>query len=137
MKLIKKISAWLGVITVVLYAVMLLTEKTYLLKGVANTYLKGKKSADIDEYKIFDNREVKAGTHQPWAEGADYNQVEIPALLLTELEELQSVAYLVVVDDSIRVEQYWDGYREDSYTNSFSMANTIISMLTGLPIKEG
>lgn len=135
--MLKKVGKWVLGVIILLNVAILVTGKTYLYKGVANTYFKGKKSADIDEYKIFDNREVKAGVHQPWAEGADYNQVEIPAILLTELEELQSVAYLVVVDDSIRVEQYWDDYSADSYTNSFSMAKTIISMLTGIAIKEG
>ena len=133
----KKITLWIVGIVVLLNAAIIITGKTYIYKGIANTYFKGKKSADIDEYQIFANREVKTGTHQPWAEGADYNLDDIPPPLLAELEELQSVAYLVIVNDSIRVEQYWDDYSSDSYTNSFSMAKTIISMLTGIAIKEG
>lgn len=137
MKILKKISAWALAITIAIYGLMLLTDKTYLVKGVANTYLKGKKSADIDEYQIFANREVNAGIHQPWPEGKDYNKVDIPAPLLQELEELESIAYLVVVNDTIRAEKYWEGYSSDSYTNSFSMSKTIISILTGIAIQEG
>ena len=133
----KKITLWIVGIVVLLNAAIIITGKTYIYKGVANTYFKGKKSADIDEYQIFANREIKAGAHQPWAEGNDYNKNNIPSPLLVELDELQSVAYLVIVNDSIRVEQYWDDYSSDSYTNSFSMAKTIISMLTGIAIKEG
>ena len=55
----------------------------------------------------------------------------------TELEELETIAYLVIVDDSIRVEEYWEDYNADSYTNSFSMSKTIISILTGIAIEEG
>ena len=135
--MVKKIGKWALGIIVVLNVAILVTGKSYLYKGVANTYLVGKKSADIDEYQIFANREVKAGIHQPWAEGPDYNKPGIPIELLQELEELQSIAYLVVVNDSIRVEQYWEGYSEDSYTNSFSMSKTIISILTGIAIQEG
>jgi len=122
---------------ILLNVAIIATGKTYLYKGVANTYLKGKKGADIDEYRIFANREVKTGTHQPWPEGPDYNKIDLPKELREELEELKSVAYLIIVNDSIRAEEYWEGYSSDSYTNSFSMAKTIISMLTGIAIKEG
>ena len=133
----KKIIKWSLGIIILLNVAILVGGKSYLYKGIANTYLKGKKSADIDEYQIFANRTVETGTHQPWAIGPDYNKIAIPTTLATELEELQSIAYLVIVNDSIRVEQYWEGYNADSYTNSFSMSKTIISILTGIAIKEG
>jgi len=135
--MLKKIGKWALAAFILLNSLIVFTGKTYLYKGVANTYFKGKKSADIDEYPIFDNREVAAGKHQPWPEGPDYNKVDIPAGLGEKLEELETVAYLVIVNDSIRVEKYWEGYSSDSYTNSFSMSKTIISILTGIAIKEG
>jgi len=133
----KKIGKWMLGIIILVNVLILVTGKSYLYKGVANTYLKGKKSADIDEYQIFANREVEAGTHQPWAVGADYNQIKVPKALTEQHEALESVAYLVVVNDSIRIEQYWEGYSADSYTNSFSMSKTIVSILTGIAIGEG
>ena len=86
---------------------------------------------------IFDNWEVKAGKHQKWPLGVDYNTQTIPDDYLNTIEKYETIAYLIVKDDSICYEQYWDGYSEDPYTNSFSMAKTIVSILVGVAIDEG
>ncbi|HIA35871.1 MAG TPA: class C beta-lactamase-related serine hydrolase [Flavobacteriales bacterium] len=137
MSTVKKTFAWFIVILFVLNLVIILSENTHLYKGIANTYLKGKKGASIDEYQIFHNREVKSGIHQPWPIGNDYNTQKIPSALLETLEELGTIAYLIIVNDSIRLEQYWDGYNENSHTNAFSMAKSIVSILIGIAIDEG
>ena len=41
--------------------------------------MKGRVTAGIDEYKIFTNRIVKAGTHSEWSLGKDYNTAKIPS----------------------------------------------------------
>ena len=137
MKALKKIIFGILAVLALLNLAILLTGKTYLYKGIANTYLKGKSGANIDEYLIFENREVKTGNYQPWPLGADYNTKPIPAKYLSELENLETIAFLLIKDDSIRIEHYWEGYSENSFTNSFSMAKTIVSILTGIAIDEG
>ncbi|MGZ4035530.1 MAG: serine hydrolase domain-containing protein, partial [Bacteroidia bacterium] len=62
---------------------------------------------------------------------------KIPETPLKEFEAMQTVAYVVIKNDSLIHEQYWDGYGEDSYTNSFSMAKSFTSMLIGAAIDEG
>ena len=47
------------------------------------------------------------------------------------------MAYLIIKDDSIRFERYWDNYSDTSYSNSFSMAKSIVSILTGIAIHDG
>ena len=136
MKIIKKILWGIFSLFIILNAAILFSGRTYLYKGLANTYLKGRITASIDDYTIFENREVKAGNHQEWETGIDYNTHTIPGKYMDILLQYQTIAFLIIKDDSIRYEQYWEGYDEDSYTNSFSMAKTIVSILTGIAIDE-
>ena len=102
-----------------------------------NTYLKGRVTAGIDEYKIFENRAVKAGTTHVWALGKNYNTSKIPSQYVSDIERMKTIAYLVIKDDSIQHEEYWGGYSDTSHTSSFSMAKTFISILVGIAIDEG
>ncbi len=92
----------------------------------------------IDDYKIFENRVIKASpTPIPWAEAKSYNKQELPQTLRDTLEHYESIAYLIIQNDSILYEEYWDGYGKDSYSNSFSMAKSFVSLLIGAAIDEG
>ncbi|HVA98274.1 MAG TPA: serine hydrolase [Bacteroidia bacterium] len=137
MKKLKSILKWTVIVLVMLNALIFISGRTYLYKGIANTYLKGRKGPDITEYKIFANREVKTGTPQPWAVSADYNKKNIPEKDLVFMKKYKTIAYLIVKNDSICYEQYWDGFGKNSITNSFSMAKTFVSILTGIAIDEG
>ena len=137
MKRLKKIGKWFLIILVLLNLAIIISGKTYLYKGIANTYLKGRSGPGIEEYKIFENREVASGTYLPWAHSKKYNSKPIPAEAQKEMDAMQSVAYVIVKDDSLIHEEYWDGYGEDSYSNSFSMAKTFTSILIGIAIDEG
>ncbi|HKR07142.1 MAG TPA: serine hydrolase, partial [Bacteroidia bacterium] len=93
--------------------------------------------ADIDDLDIFPSRIVKTSAHKDWALSADYNKKNISGRLLKELEDFKSVAFLVTKNDSICYERYWDGYSDSSLSNSFSMAKSIIGVLTGIALDEG
>ncbi|MFQ5335349.1 MAG: serine hydrolase domain-containing protein [Flavobacteriales bacterium] len=135
-KLLKRILYLIATL-LALHGIIAFSGHAYLYKGVWNTYLKGRTGPDIDEHEIFANRQVKAGGHIPWPLSEHYNEHELSAEILREIEGYKTIAYLVIKDDSIRYEQYWDGYGPASATNSFSMAKTICSILTGIAIKEG
>ncbi|HIO71769.1 MAG TPA: class C beta-lactamase-related serine hydrolase [Flavobacteriales bacterium] len=137
MRLLLKIGKGFLIFLVLLNILILISGNTHVYKGIVNTYMKGKMSADIDEYQIFENREVKAGTHRPWPTGLDYNKTPIPAEYLSAIESSNSIAYLLIKNDSIRVEKYWSGYGDTSVTNAFSIAKTLIGMLVGIAIEEG
>lgn len=137
LKILKSFFKWLLILIVILNILILVSGKTYLYKGFANTYLKGRVTASIDEYKIFDNRTVKAGATHEWAIGKDYSASKIPSPYLENMERMKTIAYLVIKDDSIRHEEYWDGYNDTSHTSSFSMAKTFVSILVGIAIEEG
>ena len=57
--------------------------------------------------------------------------------LSSALEDSKSVAFLVVQNDSVQLESYWDGVGPNSLTNSFSMAKSIISILVGCAVEDG
>ncbi|HEY0029382.1 MAG TPA: serine hydrolase [Bacteroidia bacterium] len=137
MKRLKKIGKWILIILVILNLAILVSGKTYLYKGVANTYLKGRSGPSIEDYKIFDNREVAAGPYQPWNHSKNYNSKKISEENQKEFDALQTIAFVVIKNDSIIHEQYWDGYGADSYSSSFSMAKTFLGILVGIAIDEG
>jgi CubicO group peptidase (beta-lactamase class C family) len=137
MKKLKKIAKWLLIVLIILNVIILLSGKSYLYKGVFNTYLQGRSGPSINEYKIFENRELKTATPQPWPLAKDYNKAAIPEKYLPVFERLKSIAFLVIKDDSLRYEKYWENYGPSSATNSFSMAKTFVSILIGAAIKDG
>lgn len=137
MNILKKIGKWILIILVVLNIAILISGKLYLYKLIANTLLKGRMGPSLTEYTIFENREVKAGVEQPWNISKNYNKKTIPEAHLQEVEKMRTIAYIIIKDDSIVHEQYWDGFDENSHTNSFSAAKSIVSILIGAAIDEG
>jgi len=137
MKFLKWIGYIILTIIIAVNAIILITGRFYIYKAIANTYLKGRSGPSIDEYGIFSNRIIKAGTPMPWAISKNYNKKSIPKEYLDQIEKYQTVAYVIIKNDSLYYEQYWDGYSDTSFTNSFSMAKSIVSILTGIAIQEG
>lgn len=137
MKFLKIFFKCLLILFVILNIFILVAGKTYIYKGVANTYLKGRTGVDINDYPIFENRTIKAGETREWPLGKDYNRSKIPAKYSADMEKFKTIAYLVIKDDSIRHEEYWNGYSDTSHTSSFSMAKTFVSILVGIAVEEG
>jgi CubicO group peptidase (beta-lactamase class C family) len=92
---------------------------------------------DIDDFKIFNNRIVEARNPKPWNIAVDYNKIKIPNQLLWKLEEYKTTAFLVVRNDSIIYENYWEDYSDTSKSGSFSVAKSIVNVLVGIALKEG
>ncbi|MCR5860947.1 beta-lactamase family protein [Flavobacterium sp. J372] len=137
MKIIRKILVWLVIVIAGIVILLYLFDVDYLLKAVRVVYLHGKTTAYLDDYTHFDNRTVKAGTAQPWANHAEYNKVKATERLEQTHKELGTVAYLIIKNDSIWHESYYDGYGSDSHSNSFSMAKSIVSAALFKAIEEG
>ncbi len=106
----------------------------------SNNYLRRAvwyQTPDIDDYRIFANRTVKAGNPQPWKISEQYNQGKITPEHAAYFEKYGTVAYLVVQDTAVVYEQYWAGYDESSLSNSFSAAKSIVALLAGIARDEG
>jgi CubicO group peptidase (beta-lactamase class C family) len=110
----------------------------YLLKAIRTIYLKGHQTAFLEDYKEFDNDTIsKSNIAQPWAIHKDYNKVKATPELENLHKEVGTVAYLIIKNDSILHESYYDGFDKNSKSNSFSMAKSIVSAALGKAIMEG
>ena len=133
----KKTLKYLLIFIVLLNLIIIISGKTWLYKAISITYFKGYTSSYIEDFSYFPSNEIDKGTHQPWLEAKDYNKKNIPDFLKDINEKFGTVAYLIIQNDSIKHEQYWQGYSADTMSNSFSMAKTFVSTLIGIAIKEG
>lgn len=112
-------------------AVLYFSGKWYYYKAIIYNYV------NIDDLDLFDHRTIESGKPQPWPIGTDYNKVSLSDTLQRTIDRYRTVAFLVIKDDSIRFEQYHDGYSDASISNSFSMAKSIIGILVGIALDEG
>ena len=128
----KQIIRALLVVFVLSNVLLLLTGKTYVYKALLYNF------ANIDDNKIFDQALIKKSNKpQPWPVSKQYNHTQLSTVLKNYHSTEKSVAFLVIKNDSILHEEYWDGYSDHSLSNSFSMGKTITSILVGAAIKEG
>lgn len=137
MKTVLKVVKWVAIVVVILVAGLYLSGNQFLLKGVWAAYLHGNSSATISDAKFFDTRTVEAGVSNPWKVSAELNKKPLSERLRSSLEDTRSVAFLIAQGGEITYEEYWDGYGEDSRSNSFSMAKSITTMLTQCAIQDG
>ncbi|MFN8335175.1 MAG: serine hydrolase [Cyclobacteriaceae bacterium] len=101
--------------------------------------------ANITDYRIFPSRKlhndsIKFTFHQA-------SQSRSPKTISTKeqqqvsfekyLEDNKTVAFLIIRNDSILYEKYFDKYTEESIVASFSMAKSVTSILIGCALDEG
>ena len=132
----KKILKYLLFIFIAINLLILISGKSWIYKAISITYLKGHTSSYIHDFVHFPANTIEAGTHQEWLIAKDYNKVNLPEFIKPINKELETVAFLVIINDSITYEEYWHGYSEDSASNSFSMSKSYISTLVGVAIKD-
>jgi len=138
MKRFLKVITGFAVFVMLLLLIVRLTGNGYLIKGVWASYLHGENSATINDARYFDTHKVSAGNNAwPWPLHHSYNQTALPAKLQAVLSKTGSVAFLIVQNDSLLAENYWEGYTDSSQSNSFSMAKSVTTMLTQIAIQKG
>lgn len=100
--------------------------------------------ADINDHKKFPNREIETSENTfvfPYAKDEkvpkDLTIKGEKIAFKTFLEENNTVAFLIIKDDSIHYENYFDGYEASSIVPSFSMAKSVTSILIGCAIDDG
>ena len=122
---------------VVLTGALYGTSNEYLIKAFRSTYMLGNTTANINDKSSFATRVIAAGAKQPWKLHSDYLKKPLPATLKKQLLESQSAAYLMIHGGAIVSEHYFGNYSNRSKTNSFSMAKTVLTLLTQIAIQEG
>ncbi|THD69409.1 class C beta-lactamase-related serine hydrolase [Robertkochia marina] len=138
MKLLKNLFKFITALLLLLVISLYAFNYDYLLTAARVIYMEGHKTAYLDDYKHFDNRVVEApDTPQPWPEHKHYNLGEPNDRLMETHSEFGTVAFLIFQNDSLRYENYFDGYNENSKSNSFSMAKSFVSAMLGHALMEG
>ena len=136
--MMQKILKSMTIIIAGLIALIYAFDVDYLLKGVRVVYLTGNNTAYLSDYKYFDNRIIEPSpVAEPWAKHNKYNTIEETEELAAINKDRETKAFLVIKNDSIVFEKYFDGYSESSKSNSFSMAKSITVTLLGKAIMDG
>ena len=114
------------------------SEIIYLSELGVTVYKMKRTKADITDYKYFENIEIsKSSSPQPWPIHKNYNLIQETKNLKKTHAKLGTIAYLIIKNDSIWHEKYYKNYNQNSYSNSFSMAKSIVSATMGKAIKDG
>jgi len=125
----------------VLFAVAIIGLKLsgngHLVKAVRSTYLVGKTGPTIDDYTKFENRTVETTSEQKWVASKNYNSKPLTQAEEKLFEKWESSAFVIIQNNQLLYEKYWDGYSDESLTNSFSMAKSFTGLCIGAAIKEG
>jgi len=138
MKKVLKFSKWFFLLLIAFGVGLYISGYGYILKGIWVVYLHGYTTAYIDDFEYFETEKIPASTHpQPWPIHKNYNLAKATQTLSKRNEMLGTVAFLVIKNDSIWYEKYFDGFGKNSQTNSFSMAKSITSALLGKAIDDG
>lgn len=132
----KTIISLLGLILITL-AVLIGTGNSYILTAVQRTYLVGNVTANVNDHTEFKVHEIKAAEPSIIQPAANYNAIPLPDDFNDYLKHFGAISYLVVKDNQVVSEHYFNGYNERSKTNSFSMAKTVLTLLLGIAIEEG
>ena len=122
----------------------LLTASSFLMSSCVVGKFVFYNFSDIRDHKKFPNRSVaKGSTTFLFPEAAKgkvprsvtYKGKELP--FEDYLKRSNTVAFLIIQNDSIQYEQYFRGYDKASVVPSFSMAKSFTSILIGCAIDDG
>jgi len=100
--------------------------------------------ANITDHKIFPTRTAKADSVKFYYAEADTPKApKVATLDGTEIDfgdylaENETVAFLIIKNDTIQYEKYFNGYERKSVVASFSMAKSVTSILIGCALEDG
>lgn len=125
-------------IILVALGLLYLSDYSYLLRAVSKIYFTGHTTAFLSDYQQFENRLLPASKNpQPWPLHKDYNTINLSKRLEAFHQKTKTVAFVLIKNDSLFFEKYYEGYGPDSKSNSFSVAKSFVSALLGRAIKEG
>ena len=142
MKFIQKILKYLVFLIVILIIsinlLIILSGRFYLYKGVANTYLIGRTGPSIYDKEVFAYSTIKkSDSSNVIPKLDDFNKYKLSKEDLKFIEDLETKAFLVFKGDSLLYEKYWDKHTENTVSNSFSVAKTLVALLIGIAVEEG
>jgi CubicO group peptidase (beta-lactamase class C family) len=115
---------------------ILISGRTYLYKGLKETYLKGKSGPGIYDSVVFATRKAdKAKTPSSWQFAEE--QKKLTEEELDFLSQIKTTSFLVVKGGEVIHESYFENHTESTKSNTFSAAKSFIGLLIGIAIDHG
>jgi len=132
----------LGILTLI-SAVMLYAYIAYPAEYVNRLIRWG--DSDVYDYQKFPERVLKtSGSPFEFSFNLDEERIRAQFELASDIDDFDSFlaenhtqAFIVIQDDAILYEQYFNGASRDSIVTSFSIAKSFSSTLIGIAISEG
>nr|WP_294857953.1 serine hydrolase [uncultured Fluviicola sp.] len=116
---------------------ILLSGRFYLYKGIYYTYLQGETSPTIYDLNKFYNATVQAPKKsEPWNFKLNKNEL-LGKDDLKYMDTWKTSSFLIVKNNQVVYERYWDEHHPETVSNSFSAAKTVVSILIGIALEEG
>lgn len=136
LKLLGKAIFYIGGTLVGLTLLLYISGNSHVITAVKKSILIGQFGPKTTDLELFPKRTI-AESRAPF-EWSSYNYKT--ELLPSEEEvhnNLESSSMLVIYKDSILFEKYWEGNTLLTYTNSFSVAKSIVGTLCAIAASEG
>jgi CubicO group peptidase (beta-lactamase class C family) len=96
--------------------------------------------SDIKDYQKFEKRTIKA-SEQKFQFAKTISEKKPKKLFVTDfdayLKKNKTVGFLVIQNDSIQYERYFNGYDKESIVSSMSITKSIVSILIGCAVEDG
>jgi len=135
-----KYSLWIILAAVIIFIAVLLGT-THIGRYVFWNY------ADIDDYLKFPQVTIHKGNDPFLFEKSSIvSYPELPEQFRSSpddkdldrfLEDHETVAFVIIQDDTVKYQNFFDGYSEESILMSFSISKSLISALIGIAIQSG
>jgi CubicO group peptidase (beta-lactamase class C family) len=123
-------------VLIILFLALKFSPYGYLIKGVKGAYFDGHTSAHIYDRKHFDQREIPVFNATPLPVSETLKRV-LDAETREKIERYKTAGLVVVEEDEIVLEEYWNAHEPSTMSNSFSMAKSIITMLVQIAVQDG
>lgn len=131
----KKLFLFVMLLVGIATAAIYLTGNEHVIVAVKKTYLKGQKGPSIDDFDLFNHRRIAA------TPGKDWPHSKLSTTLSSDdeawLESIETATFMVIYQDSLLTEKYFEPYLADFLPNTFSAAKSLVSMSIGVLAEEG
>ncbi len=137
-KTVKYLSLTILVLLVLANLFILISGRTYLYKGVYNTYLQGRTAPGIFDKEVFYNATLhKSSKSLAWKHNSNKFKPQLTPSEIETLEKLDISSFLVFHGDTLVFEKYWGKHSPQTVTNSFSAAKSFVGLLVGCALGDG
>jgi CubicO group peptidase (beta-lactamase class C family) len=136
-KIFKIILYTVLVLLVLANIFILVTGRFYVYRAVYYTYLHGQSGPGIFDQDYFYSRTVKHDEPNRWPYSTAFKKIKPSKKYLQQIDEFKTTGFLVIQSDSILFEKYANGGGENTVSNSFSVAKSVVTMLAGCALKDG